>query len=71
MPTVGKTIADVIRVGNGYYADDPRVTSIIEYDNAWGGVSYGLNYRGRENRYTESDFVRNPRVYWEASDDPE
>lgn len=68
MPTVGKTLADVIRAGNGYYSDDPRVTSIIEYDNAWGGIGYGLNYSGQPDRYTSSDFVRNPRVYWEASD---
>lgn len=68
MATVDKELADKLKAGNGYYMDDPRVASIIEYDNAWGGVGYGLNYEGRGNRYTESDFVRNPRVYWQADD---
>lgn len=68
MATVNKPLADQIKAADGYYSDDPRVTSIIEYDNAWGGVGYGLNYEGRENRYYPSEFVRNPRVYWEAGE---
>lgn len=68
MPTVGKQIADQLKAGNGYYADDPRIYSIIEYDNAFGGVGYGINY-GPNNAYTPSEFVRNPRVYWERNDD--
>lgn len=69
MATVSKDLADKLVAGNGYYADDPRVTSIIEYDNAFGGIGYGLNYQGRENRYYPSEYVRNPRIYWEAKDE--
>lgn len=66
MSTVSKSLADKIKANDGYFSDDPRVTSIIEYDNAWDGVGYGLNYEGKANRYTTSEFVRNPRVYWQA-----
>ena len=69
MSTVSKDLADKLVAGDGYYADDPRVASIIEYDNAFGGVGYGLNYEGQGNRYTPSEFVRNPRAYWEAKDE--
>lgn len=68
MATVDKRIADTIRDGNGYYKDDSRVWRIVEYDNAFGGVGYGLEYAGQLGRYAESPFVRNPRVYWEAKD---
>lgn len=64
MSTVTKEIADKIIANNGRYGDDPIVTSIIEYDNAWGGVGYGLNTRGRDI-YTASPYIRNPRIYWE------
>lgn len=67
MPTVDKELADRLVARNGRYADDDPVYSIIEYDNAWGGVGYGINYTPH-NRYTESEYVRNPRVYWERKD---
>lgn len=68
MPTVNKAIADRCIAGNGYYPGDHiRVIRVTEYDNAYGGVSYGLDYEGTLGRpYSESEFVRNPRVYWEA-----
>lgn len=66
MPTVDKKLADQLKDQDGYYSDDPRVVLITEYDNAFGGVGYGLTYQGQPNRYTESEFVRNPRVYWKA-----
>ena len=66
MATVDKKLADTIKDGNGYYYDDPRCMRIIEYDNAWGGVGYGLEYTRDIGRYSASEFVRNPRVYWEA-----
>lgn len=68
MPTVSKDLADKLVASDGYYSDDPRVIRIVEYDNAWGGKSYGLEYIGQLGRYSPSDFVRNPRVYWECSD---
>ena len=66
MPTVGKRIADELKARNGYYSDDPRVVRIVEYDNAFGGVSYGLEYEGQGITYVESPYIRNPRVYFEA-----
>ena len=66
MPTVGKAIADKIKAGNGHYADDTRVLRIVEYDNAFGGVSYGLEYSPKRV-YLESPFVMNPRDYFVAS----
>ncbi|WP_263283617.1 hypothetical protein [Achromobacter xylosoxidans] len=37
---------------------------ITEYDNAYGGVGYGLTFEGERNRYAPTEFVRNPRNYW-------
>jgi hypothetical protein len=65
MGTVSRELAEEIAGNDGRYEDDPRVTKIVEYDTAWGGVAYGLEY-DYDNRYTESDFVRNPRIFWEA-----
>lgn len=64
MGTVDKEIAD--RVVAGEFPED-GVTRIVEYDNAFGGVSYGLTYPYDDiNKYmTPTHFVRNPRVYWE------
>lgn len=63
MATVDKSIADRIVAGE-FPEDDAR--KIIEYDNAWGGIGYGVIF-GEEDpdRYRETEFVRNPRVYWE------
>lgn len=63
MATVDKSIADRIIAGE-FPEDDAR--KIIEYDNAWGGIGYGVIF-GEEDpdRYRETEFVRNPRVYWE------
>jgi len=69
MATVSKSIADQIKTGNGYYMDDTRVVLIVEYDNAFNGIGYGLVYQGRPNTYTPSVYVRNPRVFWEAKDE--
>ncbi len=75
MSTVDKTFADRIAAGNGWLdgdkdnslGDNPRTVKIVEYDNAWGGKSYGLIFEGCDpDRYAKSKFVRNPRVYWEA-----
>lgn len=64
MGTVDKNIADEII--SGKYPED-KVTLIVEYDNAFGGVSYGVVFRGNVNTYTESEFVRNPRVYYASN----
>lgn len=68
MATVSKDLADKLKAQGGYYVDDPRVVRIVEYDNAWGGVGYGLEYMGQLGRYAASEYVGNPRVYWQATD---
>ena len=67
MATVNKTLADKLKANNGYYSDDTRVIRVVEYDNAWGGVAYGLEYEGQLGRYAASEYVRNPRVYFEVT----
>ena len=66
MATVTKDLADLLADNDGYYADDPRVVKIIEYENGFDGrKAYGLLYpRDHPDRYAESEYVRNPRVYW-------
>jgi hypothetical protein len=66
MATVGKKIADQIKDADGYYSDDPRVMRIVEYTNMAGVLAYGIEYGHEIGRYAESEFIRNPRVYWEA-----
>lgn len=66
MATVGKDAADGLVASDGYYSDDPRVMRIIEYTNMAGVLAYGIEYGHEIGRYAESEFVRSPRVYWEA-----
>lgn len=75
MSTVDKDFADNIAKHGGWHngnsdnsmGDNPRVVKIVEYDNAWGGVGYGLVFEGTRDRYTPTEFVRNPRAYWTAA----
>ncbi|MFY2659247.1 hypothetical protein ACOTJ6_13075 [Achromobacter xylosoxidans] len=75
MSTVDKDFADNLKANQGYYngdddnslGDNPRCVEITEYDNAYGGVGYGLTFEGQRNRYTPTEFVRNPRAYWRFS----
>ncbi len=64
MSTVSKQIADDIIAGK--YPEDNWVR-IIEYDNAWDGVSYGCENKQTLGKYSPSHFIRNPRVYWTLS----
>jgi hypothetical protein len=65
MATVNKDIADAIIAGK-YAEADGWPIRIVEYTNAWGGTSYGVEHHERDRgRYSESEYVRNPRVYWE------
>lgn len=66
MATVSKDLADELVFGDGYYSDDPRVVRIVEYTNAWGGQSFGLEYEGQLGKYSESEYVQSPKVYWQA-----
>jgi hypothetical protein len=68
MATVNKKLADTIKDNDGYYSDDPRVMRIVEYENAFNGTkSYGIEYAHEVGKYAESEFIRNPTVYWEAT----
>lgn len=67
MATVSKDLADKIAANDGYYSDDPRVLRIIEYENAFDSrKAYGIEYEGQVGKYRPSDFVINPKTYWEA-----
>jgi len=68
MATVDKVIADKIIAQNGYYADDPRVQQVVEYDNAFGGKSWAILYAQDVaiDRYAPSEYVRNPKIIWQA-----
>jgi len=68
MPTISKKIADELIAGKGMYPGDlTRVVKIVKYQNAFDGTdAYGAIYDGRDlDTYTETDFIRNPVVYWE------
>lgn len=63
MGTISKEIADDVIAGK---YDEDRPVKIVKYENAWGGESYGLICQGQPlDRYSESNFVRNPVTYWE------
>jgi hypothetical protein len=67
MPTVSKEIADELIKNNGKFEDDPPVKMIVQYNNKWGGLSYGITYKEGDNRYLEeTEFVRNPVILWKA-----
>lgn len=78
MATVDKAFADRLIAGGGWLdgnsdnsmGDNPRCTKIVEYDNAWGEKGYGVVFAGErdQSRYERhTEFVQNPRVYWEAA----
>lgn len=66
MATVSKHLAMQIIDKNGYYSNDPRVMRIVEYTNMGGKLAYGLEYAHEVGKYTESQFIREPKVYWRA-----
>lgn len=67
MATVNKDLADKLVAGGGYYMDDPRVMRIVEYTNSFNGAKvYGIEYSRDLGKYKASEFVIDPKVYWEA-----
>ena len=57
----------------GYYEDDPRVAQIVEYTTLEGNKAYGVTWINepieRQHRYEiETEYVRNPRIVWRATD---
>lgn len=73
MSTVNKEFADKVVAANGVlYPDDPfepQITRLVEYTNAWGAKAYGMTFQGQDpDKYMRpSEFVIEPRVYWEAA----
>jgi hypothetical protein len=74
MATVDKAFADNIIRHNGYYDgntdnsidDNPPVVKIVKYDNAFGGVGYGLLFPDDDpEKYAASPFIGNPQTVWE------
>lgn len=68
MATVDLEIAKRVRAGE--WPEDQAVM-IVEYENAWGGVAYGVTFKheGNKTRYMEeSEYIRNPRVWWRIED---
>lgn len=70
-----KNFVDNIIKNHGYYngdndnslGDNPRCIKIVAYDNAWGGIGYGLIFENENpDKYRASDYVRNPRTIWIA-----
>lgn len=68
MATVSKHLAMQIIEKDGYYSDDPRVHRIVEYTDMGGKLAYGIEYGHEVGKYALSEFVRNPKVYWQAQD---
>ena len=76
MATFDKETADKIVMGGGWTGpddhdapDNPQALVIVEYANAYGGLSYGITFYGQAGRFQylhETDFVQNPIVYWTA-----
>lgn len=69
MTTVSKKLADKMIALNGVYPGDehlPPCIRIVEYKNCFNGdLAYGLEYEGHEGKYVASQYVINPRTYWE------
>jgi hypothetical protein len=66
-----KNLIDKIIANNGYYEDDPRVYKIVEYTNAYGNTTWGVTWSNelsssRDRYLIETEFVKNPKVIWEA-----
>ena len=70
-----KEIIDSLIVNNGYFEDDPRVYMIVEYTNfndktAWGVTWSNELYYLVERYLEETEYVRHPKIIWQASDHP-
>lgn len=66
MATISKELADKLVSQDGYYSDDPRAIRIMEYTTAWGKQAYGVEYPGQLGKYSPSEYINDPKVYWEA-----
>lgn len=63
---VDKIIAGNGRVDLEEAPDNPWCIKIVEYTNAWGGLSYGLIFQGDDlEKYSANNYIRNPKTIWE------
>lgn len=67
-----KEFIDKIIAANGrLYENDPPITRIVEYTNAWGRTAYGVVFQGEahQDRYEiETEYVQNPKVIFLRSE---
>jgi len=66
-----KKIIDNIIKNDGYYEDDPRVAMIVEYENVYGSITWGVTWSNEPKQYQrryliESTYINNPKIIWEA-----
>lgn len=53
--------------------DNPPAVRIVEYENAWGKVAYGVTFQGDRDKYkydSPSEYIRNPHCIWERPSGP-
>lgn len=63
MGTVSKKIADDVIAGK---YDEDGIVKIVAYDTPEGETAYGcVTERDDPDKYHASQWVRNPRIYWE------
>lgn len=57
----------IIAANGKLYEDEEPVVKIVKYDNAFGGVGYGLIFRGQpRDLYAPSAYINNPETIFEA-----
>ena len=66
-----KRVIDTLITNGGYYEGDPRVVRIVEYENAFGQMCWGVVYITEPVstwlRYDwPTNYIRNPQVIWTA-----
>jgi len=52
--------------------DNPRVSLIVEYTNAFDNLTWGVTFTGENpNKYLiETIYVKNPKIIWDAKEHP-
>ena len=68
-----RSFVDRLIAGNGWLPehpdhdapDNPPVVRIVEYTNMGGLLAWGCEFPHEVGKYSESLYIRNPRVLWE------
>ena len=72
MSTIGdKPFINELIAGDGYYEGDPRVAQIVEYENAWGNITWGVTWCNEsaksQKRYEiPTEYIHDPKVIWKC-----